>query len=107
MAAAADPEGVGRNQGFTEPAARQWRHDPAQCGGVSVAHTEGHRHGHPGSPPREGMAAPLSAVVLPLWAEEALEGRGADRRWGAYGSASDENHRNSPPPLTIPQLVEP
>ncbi|MFE2931087.1 DNA cytosine methyltransferase [Streptomyces sp. NPDC059278] len=59
VATAADPEGVGRNQGFAEPAARQWRHDPAQCGCLSVADAEGQRHGHPGPPPREGMAASL------------------------------------------------
>ncbi|MBZ6309959.1 DNA cytosine methyltransferase, partial [Streptomyces olivaceus] len=55
VAAAADAEGVGRNQGLAEPAARQWRHDPAQHGCVSVADAEGERHGHPGPPPREGM----------------------------------------------------
>ncbi|WP_371933933.1 DNA cytosine methyltransferase [Streptomyces sp. KL115B] len=52
VAAAADPEGVGRNQGLAEPTARQRRHDPAQRGGVVVADAEGQRHGHPGAAAR-------------------------------------------------------
>ncbi|MFD4609157.1 DNA cytosine methyltransferase [Streptomyces sp. NPDC058440] len=87
VAAAADPEGVGRNQGLAEPAARQRRHDTAQRGGVAAAHAEGQRHGHPGPPPREGMATSLvSGGPAPLGGGDA-GGGGADRRWGAYGSA--------------------
>ncbi|MET8729031.1 DNA cytosine methyltransferase [Streptomyces parvus] len=87
VAAAADAEGVGRNQGLAEPAARQWRHDPAQRGCVVVADAEGERHGHPGPPPREGMAASLvGGGPAPLGGGDA-GGGGADRRWGAYGSA--------------------
>lgn len=82
--AAADPKGVGRDQRFAGLAARQWRHDPAQCGGVAVAHAEGQRHRHPGSTPEEGVAASLVGGGT-----AALEGgvRGTDRRWGPYASA--------------------
>lgn len=43
--------------------------------------------GHPGPPPREGMAASLvGGGPAPLGGGDA-GGGGADRRWGAYGSA--------------------
>ncbi|MGW5023418.1 DNA cytosine methyltransferase [Streptomyces albidoflavus] len=87
VAAAADPEGVGRNQGLAEPAARQRRHDPAQSGRDTVAEPDSRRLVHHGPPPREGMAASLvGGGPAPLDAGDA-GGGDADRRWGAYGSA--------------------
>ncbi|MEW2093242.1 DNA cytosine methyltransferase [Streptomyces sp. NPDC006682] len=88
VAAAADPEGVGRNQGLAEPAARQRRHDPAQRGGVSAARAEGQRHRHPGPPPREGMATSLSAVVLPSGRRR----RRSQGRGPAMGSVRIRHH---------------
>ncbi|WP_399553182.1 DNA cytosine methyltransferase [Streptomyces sp. gCLA4] len=87
VAPAADPEGVGRDQGFAEPASRQRGHDPAQCGGVAVAHTPGQRHGHPGPPPRQGVAAsPVGGG--PAAVGGAVPGSwGCDGRWGPYAAA--------------------
>ncbi|WP_369075346.1 DNA cytosine methyltransferase [Streptomyces griseoloalbus] len=87
VAAAADPEGVGRDQGLAEPAARQRRHDPTQCGGVTAAHAEGRRHGHTGPPSRGGMANPLVGGGPAALGGGVAGGRGTDRRWGAYGAA--------------------
>ncbi|MEU5370640.1 DNA cytosine methyltransferase [Streptomyces sp. NPDC005951] len=87
VAPAADPEGVGRDQGISQPAARQRGHDPAQRGGVSVAHTQGQRHGHPGPPPRQGMA-PSPVGGGPAAVGGAVPGsRGVERRWGPYAAA--------------------
>ncbi|WP_442803044.1 DNA cytosine methyltransferase [Streptomyces sp. EMB24] len=87
VAAAANPEGVGRDQGLAEPAARQRRHDPAQCGGVTAAHTEGWRHGHTGPSPREGVAPSLVGGGPAALGGGVTGGQGTDRRWGAYGAA--------------------
>ncbi|WP_432075796.1 DNA cytosine methyltransferase [Streptomyces wuyuanensis] len=85
--APADPEGVGRDQGLAQPAARQWGHDPAQCGGVAAAHTPGQRHGHPGPPPRQGMA-PSAVGGGPAAVGGAIPGsRRVERRWGPYAAA--------------------
>ncbi|MFF5456178.1 DNA cytosine methyltransferase [Streptomyces sp. NPDC012950] len=87
VAPAADPEGVGRDQGVSQPAARQWGHDPAQCGGVAVAHTPGQRHGHPGPPPRQGVA-PSPVGGGPAAVGGAVPGsRGVEWRWGPYAAA--------------------
>lgn len=86
MAAAADPEGVGWDQGLAESAAWQWRHDPAQCGGVAVAHPQGQRHGHPG-PSWEGISAPFVGGGPTALDGGGTGGRGADRRWGPYAAA--------------------
>ncbi|WP_374105546.1 DNA cytosine methyltransferase [Streptomyces sp. McG3] len=87
VAAVADPEGVGRNQGLAEPAARQRGHDPAQCGGVAAAHAEGQRHGDSGPPPGEGVASSLVGGG-PAALDGGVDGvRGADRRWGPYAAA--------------------
>ncbi|CAL9439223.1 hypothetical protein SUDANB145_02211 [Streptomyces sp. enrichment culture] len=60
-------------------------HQPAR--GVSAAHAEGQRHGHPGPPPREGMAASLVGGGPASLGGGDAGGGGADRRSGAYGSA--------------------
>ncbi|MFI7101852.1 DNA cytosine methyltransferase [Streptomyces sp. NPDC050161] len=94
-------EGIGRDQGLAQPAARQWGHDPAECGGVTAAHTEGQRHGHPGTPTGQGVApSPVGS------GSAALDGigsgnRGGDQRWGAYGAAITRWEmltRPAPPP---------
>ncbi|MGV9318196.1 DNA cytosine methyltransferase [Streptomyces sp. NPDC003660] len=87
VAAAADTEGVGRDQGLAEPAARQWGLDPAQCGGVAADHPEGQRHGHPGLPPREEVAPSLVSGGSPALDGAGLGSHGAVRRWGAYAAA--------------------
>ncbi|MEU0401868.1 DNA cytosine methyltransferase [Streptomyces sp. NPDC006197] len=85
--APADPEGVRRHQGLAQPAAWQRGHDPAQCGGLAVAHTPGQRHGHPGPLPRQGVApSPVSGG--PAAVDGAVAGsRGDGRRWGPYAAA--------------------
>ncbi|MFJ8980196.1 DNA cytosine methyltransferase [Streptomyces sp. NPDC102282] len=85
--ALADPEGVGRDQGLAEPAARQRGHDPAQRGGLATAHIAGRRHGHPGPPPGEGVAASLVGSGPAALDGGIVGGRGADRRWGPYAAA--------------------
>ncbi|MFD5983787.1 DNA cytosine methyltransferase [Streptomyces cyaneofuscatus] len=87
VAPATDPEGVGRDQGLAEPAARQRGHDPAQCGSVAAAHAEGQRHGNSGPPPGEGVASsPVGGRPAAL--DGGADGvRGADRRWGPYAAA--------------------
>ncbi|WP_410177234.1 DNA cytosine methyltransferase [Streptomyces nigrescens] len=87
VAPAADPEGVGRDQGVAQPAARQRGHDPAECSGVAVARTAGQRDGYSGPPPRQGVAPSLAGG-----GPAALDGigsgsHGAERRWGAYAAA--------------------
>ncbi|WP_415942179.1 DNA cytosine methyltransferase [Streptomyces sp. 067-1] len=87
VAPVADPEGVGREQGLAQPAARQRGHDPAERGGVAAAHDEGRRHGHPGPSPRQG-AAPSPVGDGPAALDGVAPGsRGTDRRWGAYAAA--------------------
>ncbi|MFC8010375.1 DNA cytosine methyltransferase [Streptomyces cinereoruber] len=85
--APADPEGVGRHQGLAQSAVRQWGHDPSQCGGVAVAHTPGQRHGHPGPPPRQGVA-PSPVGGGPAAVDGAVaESQGDGGRWGPYAAA--------------------
>ncbi|MFD4337883.1 DNA cytosine methyltransferase [Streptomyces anulatus] len=86
VAAATDSEGVGRDQGLAEPAARQRGHDPAQCGGVTAAHAEGRRHGHPGPPSREGASSAAGGGPTALDGTVS-GGRGTGRRWGPYAAA--------------------
>ncbi|WP_373306444.1 DNA cytosine methyltransferase [Streptomyces mirabilis] len=101
VAPAADPEGVGRDQGLAQPAARQRGHDPAECGGVTAAHTAGRRHRRPRPPAGHGTAPSLVSGN-----PAALDGigsgnRGADRRWGAYTAAItrwETLTRPAPPP---------
>ncbi|MEV8230644.1 DNA cytosine methyltransferase [Streptomyces sp. NPDC079167] len=85
--AAANPEGVGRDQGLAEPAARQRGHDPAQRGGIAAAHAQGQRHEHPGLPPGEGVASSLVGSGPAALDGGVAGGRGADRRWGPYAAA--------------------
>ncbi|MEU9200398.1 DNA cytosine methyltransferase [Streptomyces sp. DT224] len=112
--AAADSEGVGREQGLTEPAVRQRGHDPAQCGCIAAAHIAGRPYGHPGTPTGHGVA-PASAGC----GSAALDGsgsgtRGADQRWGAYAAAITRWEmltRPAPPPTDAagrlrPEFVE-
>jgi DNA (cytosine-5)-methyltransferase 1 len=101
VAPPADPEGIGRDQGFAEPASRQRGRDAAERGGLAAAHASGQRHGHPGPPTGQGLA-PSAVGGSPT----ALDGTGAgaggaDRRWGAYAAAITrwENlTRPAPPP---------
>ncbi|WP_353961771.1 DNA cytosine methyltransferase [Streptomyces sp. NBC_01767] len=86
VAPASDPEGVGRDQGLAQPAARQRGHDPAQCGGVAAADTAGRRHGPPVPPSRQGTA-PSLLYGSPALDGNASTGQGADRRWGPYTAA--------------------
>ncbi|MER6913372.1 DNA cytosine methyltransferase [Streptomyces sp. NPDC000594] len=66
--APADSEGVGRDQGVAEPAARQRRSDIALGGGPAAPDAQGYGHGHSGAAGGKGFRPPLSAVVLPLFA---------------------------------------
>ncbi|MGW1295914.1 DNA cytosine methyltransferase [Streptomyces sp. NPDC002533] len=84
--AAADPEGVGRDQGLAGPTARQRGHDPAQRG-VAAAHAEGQRHRDSGPAPGEGVAASLVGGRPAALAGGAVGVRGTDRRWGPYAAA--------------------
>ncbi|MFF4453801.1 DNA cytosine methyltransferase [Streptomyces goshikiensis] len=85
VAAATDSEGVGRDQGLAEPAARQRGHDPAQCGGVAAA--QGRGHGHSGVPYRAGAAATSAGGGPAALDGGIVGGRGAGRRWGPYAAA--------------------
>ncbi|MGW1279312.1 DNA cytosine methyltransferase [Streptomyces tsukubensis] len=78
--AAADSEGVGRDQGVTEPAARQRRSDAALGGGPAAPDPQGYGHGHSGPPGRPGV--PASAVG---GGPAAVRRDG--QRWGPYASA--------------------
>ncbi|MFJ9874432.1 DNA cytosine methyltransferase [[Kitasatospora] papulosa] len=83
----AEERGARPEPGRRGRVARQWRHDPAQRDCVVVADAEGQRHGHPGPPRGEGMAASLvGGGPAPLGGGDA-GGGDADRRWGACGSA--------------------
>ncbi|WP_443052159.1 DNA cytosine methyltransferase [Streptomyces sp. NBC_00250] len=84
VAPAADPEGVGRDQGLAQPAARQWGHDPAQCGGLTLPRPANGRHG----PSLRQGAALSPAVGGPAAVGGAVAGsRGGDRQWGPYTAA--------------------
>ncbi|MFD9503432.1 DNA cytosine methyltransferase [Streptomyces sp. NPDC060035] len=87
VAPSANPEDVGRHQRHTQPATRQRGHGPAECSGVTAAHTAGQRHGHPGPPPQQGMAASLVGGGPAALDGIGSGGRAADRRWGAYAGA--------------------
>ncbi|WP_405540788.1 DNA cytosine methyltransferase [Streptomyces sp. NBC_00075] len=68
--APAHPESLGRYEGFTQPAPRQWGLDPAPSAAARLRPT--HRAGETGTPvrrPGAGFLPRLSAVVLPLFAE--------------------------------------
>ncbi|WP_399103317.1 DNA cytosine methyltransferase [Streptomyces sp. 11x1] len=85
--AAAHAEGVGRDQGLAEPAARQRGHDAAERGSVAAAHPEGERHRHPGPPSGQGLApAPVGRGPAAVGGGGPGSG-GNDGRWGAYASA--------------------
>ncbi|MGW4991724.1 DNA cytosine methyltransferase [Streptomyces mirabilis] len=85
--AAAHAEGVGRDQGLAEPAARQRGHDAAERGSVAAAHPEGERHRHPGPPSGQGLApAPVGGGPAAVGGGGPGSG-GTDGRWGAYASA--------------------
>ncbi|WP_329019443.1 DNA cytosine methyltransferase [Streptomyces sp. NBC_01601] len=86
VAAAADPEGVGRRQGLAQPAARQRGLDPAQCGGVAAAHTAGRRHGPAGPPPQQ-QVSPLADGGPAALDGPVAGSRGEERRWGPYAAA--------------------
>lgn len=92
---------ISRDQGLAQPAARQRGHDLAECGGVAAAHTPDHRHGHPGTPARQGVApSPVSSSSAALDGSESGS-PGADRRWGAYTAAITRWEmltRPAPPP---------
>ncbi|MFG2094634.1 DNA cytosine methyltransferase [Streptomyces sp. NPDC048612] len=87
VAPPADPESVGRDQRVAQPAARQRGHDPAECSGVTDAHTAGQRHGHSGPRLREGVAASLADGGPAALCGLGSGSRGAERRWGAYAAA--------------------
>ncbi|WP_405996243.1 DNA cytosine methyltransferase [Streptomyces sp. NBC_00986] len=85
--APAHAEGIGRDQGLAEPAARQRGHDPAERGSVPAPHQEGEQHRHPRPPPGQGLA-PAPAGGGPAALEGDASGvRGSDGRWGAYAAA--------------------
>ncbi|MEU9319566.1 DNA cytosine methyltransferase [Streptomyces sp. NPDC048295] len=85
--APSDPEGVGRDQGLAQPAARQRRHDPAQRSGVTAAHTDHQRHGHTGPSPREEVASSLVGGSPAAVGGGVAGGREPERRWGPYAAA--------------------
>ncbi|WP_234388760.1 hypothetical protein [Streptomyces sp. AS58] len=99
--AAAHAEGVGRDQGLAEPAARQRGHDAAERGSVAAAHPEGERHRHTGPPSGQGLApAPVGGGPAAVGGG-GPGGGGTDGRWGAYASAIarwENLTRPAPPP---------
>ncbi|MGW4290415.1 DNA cytosine methyltransferase [Streptomyces sp. NPDC004673] len=85
--AAADTEGVGRDQRLAEPAARQRGPVPAQCGGLAAAHAKDQRHGHTGPSPRQGAASSLVGGGPAALGGGVPGGRGTEGRWGPYAAA--------------------
>ncbi|WP_328917719.1 DNA cytosine methyltransferase [Streptomyces sp. NBC_00223] len=98
--AAAHPEGIGRNQGLTEPAPRQRRPDPAERGGLAAAHPQGEQHRRPG---KASGQEPAAAAVGggPAAVGGGPIGGGSERRWGPYAAAItrwETLTRPAPPP---------
>ncbi|WP_255311808.1 DNA cytosine methyltransferase [Streptomyces sp. PTY087I2] len=85
--AAADPEGIGRDQGLAGPTARKRGHGPAQRGSIATARAQGQRHGDSGPPPGERVASsPVGGRPAAL--DGRVDGvREADRQWGPYAAA--------------------
>ncbi|MFF3750547.1 DNA cytosine methyltransferase [Streptomyces sp. NPDC002018] len=99
--AAAHAEGVGRDQGFTEPAPRQRRHDAPLGSGLAAADTPSGPHGHawpqPGEQPTSAVVGGRPAAVV----RDEPGDRGADGLWGPYGAAVtrwETLTRPAPPP---------
>ncbi|MFE4826753.1 DNA cytosine methyltransferase [Streptomyces sp. NPDC056672] len=99
--AAAHPQSIGRDQGFTEPAPRQRGHDTPLSSGILAASPGANPHGHIQPQSRE---QPTSAVVsgrpTAVVRHEPAD-RGADGRWGPYGAAItrwETLTRPAPPP---------
>ncbi|MEU6664028.1 DNA cytosine methyltransferase [Streptomyces sp. NPDC046821] len=76
--ATADPEGVGRDQGLAQPAARERGHDPAQCGGLALPRPSDQRQGAAPFPDGGGPATVGGGVA---------GGREPHRQWGPYAAA--------------------
>ena len=87
VAAAPDAEGVRRDQGLAEPAARQRRLDPAERGGLPPASSAGGRHQGGWRPTwNEPDLVPLADGPASVGGTEPA-GRAPAWRWGAYGPA--------------------
>ncbi len=92
VAPAADPAGVGRDQGLAQSTSWKWGLDPAERG----CSTAGQRHGRSGPPPRW---RPPPTVVLPLWADSAP---GAEQTDGEHTQPPSPDGRPSPVPRPSP-----
>ncbi|MGW3389867.1 DNA cytosine methyltransferase [Streptomyces cinereoruber] len=82
--APADPEGVGRDQGLAQPAARERGHDPAQCGGLALPRPADRKRKHPlgqGSAPSPVGDGPAAV------GGDGTGSRGGDGQWGPYAAA--------------------
>ncbi|WP_399097301.1 DNA cytosine methyltransferase [Streptomyces sp. BBFR2] len=98
--APADAEGDGRNQGLTQPTARQRGLDLAERGGVAPSPAAGRRAGSPGTPTGQALPSARSSSVALDGTSSGNRGAAA-QRWGAYaGSIArwERLTRPAPPP---------
>jgi DNA (cytosine-5)-methyltransferase 1 len=99
--AAADAEGVGRDQGLAEPAARQRRPHSPLGSGLVAAQAAGVRHRHPGTTSGQEPATATVGGGPAAVGGRRPERRAPDGRWGPYGAAItrwETLTRPAPPP---------
>lgn len=84
--AAADAEGIRRDQGIPDSEVRQWGPDPAIGGGTIAPHTPCERHRYAGTPIRSGLPAAAVGGGTATVRRADTDG-GRTGTWGPYAAA--------------------
>ncbi|WP_443047970.1 DNA cytosine methyltransferase [Streptomyces sp. H39-S7] len=87
VAVAADPKGIGRDQGLAEPAARQRRPDAPLRSSLSAPDHEDARHRQLWTPPNHEQERDPDLSAPASLGGACTGGRASDRQWGPYSAA--------------------